>query len=72
MIEKGYFHLELGNGDVLDIGSISKEDWRKIDTMSKQVIEAGQTTNAKIAFVAAFLHFYMQMQEMNRKFEKMN
>lgn len=72
MIEKGYFHVELGQGEVLDLADISKEEWRKIDDTSKLIMNADQTKNAKIAFVAAFLHFVMQKQELQKPFDMMN
>jgi len=68
MIEKGYFLIELDQNEALDIGNLSKEDWREIDKRSKQVIEAKQTTHEKIAFIAGFLSYISEKQAMKESF----
>ena len=62
MINKGFFYIELDHNEALDLGSLAKEDWRKIDALSKQVLAEKHTNNDKVAFVAAFLHYIMVKQ----------
>lgn len=68
MIERKMFLIELDHNKALDIGDLSKEEWREIDKRSKQVMAAKQTTHDKIAFVAAFLNYVSEMQAMNKPF----
>ena len=68
MITKGYFFIELDSNEALDLGSLTKEDWREVDKLAKQVIEDKQTESEKIAFVAGFLHYVMRKQAMKEPF----
>lgn len=68
MIEKGYFSIELDYNEALDIGTLTKEDWREIDRRSKLIIEAKQTTHEKVAFVAGFLNYVAEKQAMKQPF----
>jgi len=68
MIEKRMFLIELDNNKALDIGELSRSEWREIDKRAKQVLEANQTKHEKIAFVAAFLNYVSEMQSMNKPF----
>ena len=68
MIEKRMFLIELDNNKALDIGDLSRSEWREVDKRAKQIIEAKQTAHEKIAFVAAFLNYVSEMQSMNRPF----
>lgn len=69
MIEKGYFFIELNSNEALDLGSLSKSDWREVDKRAKQIIEAQQTENPKIAFVAAFMNYVAEKQTMSEPFD---
>lgn len=68
MIEKRMFLIELDHNSALDIGDLSRKDWREIDKKAAQILEAGQTKHEKIAFVAGFLNYVMEMQTMKRPF----
>lgn len=68
MIEKGYFSIELDYNEALDIGTLTNEDWREIDRRGKLIIEAKQTTNEKIAFLAGFLNYVAEKQSMKAPF----
>ena len=68
MIEKGYFSIELDHNEALDIGTLTNEDWREIDRRGKLIIEAKQTNNEKIAFLAGFLNYVMEKQTMKQPF----
>jgi hypothetical protein len=72
MIEKRMFLIELDHNKALDIGDLTMEQWREIDRRSKQIIEAGQTKNTKIAFVAGFLNYVSEMQSMNSPLSEIN
>jgi len=69
MIEKGYFFFELSSTEVLDLAELSKSDWREIEKRAKIVLAAKQTSNSKIAFVAAFMNFMMEKQVLSKPFE---
>lgn len=62
------FLIELDHNKALDIGDLSRAQWREIDSRARQVIEAGQTKHEKIAFVAAFLNYVSEMQAMDKPF----
>lgn len=68
MIEKGYFSIELGHNEALDIGTLTNEDWREIDRRGKLILKAKQTENEKIAFLAGFLNYVMEKQTMKEPF----
>lgn len=70
MIEKRMFLIELDNDKALDIGDLTMKQWREIDEKARQIMAAKQTKHDKIAFVAAFLNYVMEMQTMNQKFGK--
>lgn len=69
MIEKKMFLIELDDNKALDIGDLSRAEWREIDSRAKQIVEAKQTRNDKIAFVAAFLNYVSEMQTMKTPFD---
>ncbi len=68
IIEKGYFSIELDYNEALDIGTLTLEDWREIEKRGKQIMEAKQTTNDKVAFVAGFLNYVAEKQAMKQPF----
>lgn len=69
MIEKGHFAICLNGDNDLDIGELSKSDWRTVDKFAKEILDQGRTENNKIAFVAGFLLFVVQKQAMEASFE---
>lgn len=68
MIEKGYFKIELDSNEALDIGDLSREDWREVQRRANMVIKSGQTENEKIAFLAGFLNYVAEKQAMKQPF----
>ena len=72
MIEKGYFFLEISDTEVMDLASLTADEWRKIDALSKQIMSAGQAKHSKVAFLAAFLNYYMGLKEAKKSFGTMN
>lgn len=64
MIEKKHFYIELDAGRPLDLGDLTKAQWREIERRSKHVLFMEQTKNEKIAFVAAFLNYISELQAM--------
>lgn len=68
MIEKGFFSIELDYNEALDLGTLTNEDWREIDRRGKLIMEAKQTKNEKIAFLAGFLNYVAEKQSMKEPF----
>lgn len=68
LIEKGYFFFELSDTEVLDLADMTPKQWREIERRSKVILASFQTENAKIAFVAAFMHYMMELQNMRKPF----
>jgi hypothetical protein len=68
VIERRMFLIELDAGKPFDIADLSLREWREIQKRSEQIIEAGQTSHEKVAFVAAFLSYISEKQVMNLPF----
>lgn len=63
------FLIELDYNKALDIADLTKAEWREIDSRSKQILAAKQTSHEKIAFVAAFLSYISEKQAMGCSFD---
>lgn len=69
IIEKGYFFIEMNEKEVLDVASLTNEDWRDVQKRAEHIILAKQTTNEKVAFVAGFLNWVSEFQAMQERFK---
>lgn len=68
MIAKGYFFIELSPTDLVDLGTLKVKDWHEVQRRAKIILEAKQTQNEKVAFVAAFLNLMTERQAMLKPF----
>jgi len=68
MIERRMFLIELDAGKPFDIADLSKREWREIEKRAKQILEAKQTENEKVAFVAGFLNYISEKQVLGLPF----
>jgi hypothetical protein len=68
VIERRMFLIELDAGKPFDIADLSLREWREIENRAKQIMEAGQTTHEKVAFVAGFLSYISEKQVMGLPF----
>lgn len=68
-IEKDLFLVDIGP-DVIDLGSMTSDEWLQVKCLAKDLIRTKTVTEVSKAYIAAFLQWLDIQKELRRRFDQ--